>query len=224
MLKQSLVQEKISELSLLSGARREDKERPSQQPQSQPAAQTPTSTTNTSLNAHLPHMPHWPRLQIGTCSAQLLRSTRELPSRELAESPPPPPQPPPLPPHLVKMSSIDFDGAETVNTQAASHRTVQLKQAGAAAAVASSWQRSGRRASREPAGSRPPDESDAAPKRSTGGGSGGGGGDGAEFAYDNTLKLKNLEKSIRFIQQQHSETLRALHEEIEKLKSENRGT
>lgn len=42
-------------------------------------------------------------------------------------------------------------------------------------------------------------------------------------SYDPTLKLRYLEKSIRFIQQQHNETLQGLHQEIEKLKTENRG-
>lgn len=41
--------------------------------------------------------------------------------------------------------------------------------------------------------------------------------------YDPNLKLKYLEKSIKFIQQQHTETLNSLHQEIEKLKDENRG-
>ncbi|RNA07090.1 coiled-coil domain-containing 74B-like isoform X1 [Brachionus plicatilis] len=40
--------------------------------------------------------------------------------------------------------------------------------------------------------------------------------------YDPNLKLKYLEKSIKFIQQQHTETLNSLHQEIEKLKDENR--
>ncbi|CAF0855488.1 unnamed protein product [Brachionus calyciflorus] len=40
--------------------------------------------------------------------------------------------------------------------------------------------------------------------------------------YDPNLKLKYLEKSIKFIQQQHTETLNSLHHEIEKLKDENR--
>ena len=42
-------------------------------------------------------------------------------------------------------------------------------------------------------------------------------------SYDLTLRLRYLEKSIKFIQQQHNETLNSLHQEIEKLKSENRG-
>lgn len=41
--------------------------------------------------------------------------------------------------------------------------------------------------------------------------------------YDLTMKLRYLEKSIKFIQQQHNETLSCLHQEIEKLKNENRG-
>jgi hypothetical protein len=40
---------------------------------------------------------------------------------------------------------------------------------------------------------------------------------------DFTMKLRYLEKSIKFIQQQHNETLSSLHQEIEKLKNENRG-
>ena len=40
---------------------------------------------------------------------------------------------------------------------------------------------------------------------------------------DPTQKLKYLEKSIKFIQDQHNETLYSLHDEIEKLKMENRG-
>ncbi len=40
---------------------------------------------------------------------------------------------------------------------------------------------------------------------------------------DFTMKLRYLEKSIKFIQQQHNETLSSLHQEIEKLKTENRG-
>jgi hypothetical protein len=40
---------------------------------------------------------------------------------------------------------------------------------------------------------------------------------------DSTQKLKYLEKSIKFIQEQHNETLHSLHDEIEKLKIENRG-
>ena len=42
-------------------------------------------------------------------------------------------------------------------------------------------------------------------------------------SYDPTMKLRYLEKSIKFIQQQHTETLTSLHQEIEKLKNENRG-
>jgi hypothetical protein len=42
-------------------------------------------------------------------------------------------------------------------------------------------------------------------------------------SYDPTMKLRYLEKSIKFIQQQHTETLSSLHQEIEKLKNENRG-
>ena len=42
--------------------------------------------------------------------------------------------------------------------------------------------------------------------------------------YDLTMRLRYLEKSIKFIQQQHNETLSCLHQEIEKLKNENRGT
>ncbi len=50
------------------------------------------------------------------------------------------------------------------------------------------------------------------------------GGEGSSpSVYDLTMKLRYLEKSIKFIQQQHSETLTSLHQEIEKLKSENRG-
>ena len=41
--------------------------------------------------------------------------------------------------------------------------------------------------------------------------------------YDPTMKLRYLEKSIKFIQQQHNETLTCLHQEIESLKNENRG-
>lgn len=41
--------------------------------------------------------------------------------------------------------------------------------------------------------------------------------------YDLTMKLRYLEKSIKFIQQQHNETLSSLHQEIENLKNENRG-
>lgn len=41
--------------------------------------------------------------------------------------------------------------------------------------------------------------------------------------YDLTMRLRYLEKSIKFIQQQHNETLNSLHQEIEKLKNENRG-
>jgi hypothetical protein len=41
--------------------------------------------------------------------------------------------------------------------------------------------------------------------------------------YDPTMKLRYLEKSIKFIQQQHNETLTCLHQEIENLKNENRG-
>jgi hypothetical protein len=40
---------------------------------------------------------------------------------------------------------------------------------------------------------------------------------------DPTQKLKYLEKSIKFIQEQHNDTLNSLHDEIEKLKMENRG-
>lgn len=40
--------------------------------------------------------------------------------------------------------------------------------------------------------------------------------------YDPTMKLRYLEKSIKFIQQQHNETLSSLHNEIENLKNENR--
>ena len=40
---------------------------------------------------------------------------------------------------------------------------------------------------------------------------------------DPMQKLKYLEKSIKFIQEQHNETLDSLHNEIEKLKIENRG-
>jgi hypothetical protein len=36
------------------------------------------------------------------------------------------------------------------------------------------------------------------------------------------MKLRYLEKSIKFIQQQHGETLNGLHQEIDQLKSENR--
>lgn len=42
-------------------------------------------------------------------------------------------------------------------------------------------------------------------------------------SMDPLQKLKYLEKSIKFIQEQHNETLNSLHEEIEKLKIENRG-
>jgi hypothetical protein len=41
-------------------------------------------------------------------------------------------------------------------------------------------------------------------------------------ANDQSLKLKYLEKSIRFMQEQHNELLNSLHIEIEKLKDENR--
>lgn len=41
-------------------------------------------------------------------------------------------------------------------------------------------------------------------------------------SYDLTMRLRYLEKSIKFIQQQHNETLNSLHQEIEKLKNENR--
>lgn len=47
--------------------------------------------------------------------------------------------------------------------------------------------------------------------------------DGNNNVYDLTMKLRYLEKSIKFIQQQHNETLSCLHQEIEKLKNENRG-
>lgn len=36
-------------------------------------------------------------------------------------------------------------------------------------------------------------------------------------------RVLDLEKSLRFLQQQHSETLSKLHEEIEHLKRENKG-
>ena len=45
----------------------------------------------------------------------------------------------------------------------------------------------------------------------------------ATYNADFTMKLRYLEKSIKFIQQQHNETLSSLHQEIEKLKNENRG-
>lgn len=40
--------------------------------------------------------------------------------------------------------------------------------------------------------------------------------------FEATMKLSYLEKSIRFIQEQHTEILNGLHQEIEKLKTENR--
>ena len=46
---------------------------------------------------------------------------------------------------------------------------------------------------------------------------------GERVVSDSSIKLKYLEKSIRFIQQQHVETLNGLHQEIDKLKNENRG-
>jgi len=41
---------------------------------------------------------------------------------------------------------------------------------------------------------------------------------------DPTQRLKYLEKNIKFIQEQHMETLTALHTEMEKLRIENRGS
>lgn len=46
---------------------------------------------------------------------------------------------------------------------------------------------------------------------------------GERILSDSSVKLKYLEKSIRFIQQQHADTLNGLHQEIDKLKNENRG-
>jgi hypothetical protein len=40
---------------------------------------------------------------------------------------------------------------------------------------------------------------------------------------ETTNRLKYLEKSIKFIQEQHNQTLNGLHDEMEKLKGENRG-
>jgi hypothetical protein len=40
---------------------------------------------------------------------------------------------------------------------------------------------------------------------------------------ETTNRLKYLEKSIKFIQDQHNHTLNGLHDEMEKLKAENRG-
>jgi hypothetical protein len=44
-----------------------------------------------------------------------------------------------------------------------------------------------------------------------------------ENNFESSMKLNYLEKSIRFIQQQHVDILNGLHQEIEKLKNENRG-
>ena len=46
----------------------------------------------------------------------------------------------------------------------------------------------------------------------------------AERPHDFQQRAFQLEKNISFLKQQHLETLQQLHEEIERLKKENRGT
>ena len=45
----------------------------------------------------------------------------------------------------------------------------------------------------------------------------------AEFEANKHDRVQQLEKNLIFLKQQHHETLRQLHEEIERLKNENRG-
>lgn len=46
----------------------------------------------------------------------------------------------------------------------------------------------------------------------------------AEVEAHRPNRVQQLEKNIIFLKQQHRETLQQLHEEIERLKNENRGT
>lgn len=46
----------------------------------------------------------------------------------------------------------------------------------------------------------------------------------AESDLSSVIRVDYLEKSIRFLKQQHDEVLRSLHFEIEKLRKENKGT
>lgn len=241
MLKQSLVQEKISELNLLNNPNRdsEEKLRPST------TKTTPTQTTAATLvelrrnannqtptNYVLPHIPQWPRLQIGTYSAQIFRTAVKSNTNgnlELVESP------------VASNTKInknsgmdqehrptplDFDGVETLNSYTGRS---QLKQHGLGrghnVAFNSSGNNSGGRDNSiqggriERTGPGDPNSSLA----NSGQSAEEVAARNNEIAYENTQKLKYLEKSIRFIQQQHNETLNGLHQEIEKLKIENRG-
>ena len=45
----------------------------------------------------------------------------------------------------------------------------------------------------------------------------------ADFEVHKPSRVQQLEKNIIFLKQQHRETLQHLHEELERLKNENRG-
>lgn len=254
MLKQSLVQEKISELALLnnrgdnkpssSGASASAGEDSDQQAQLGSSSATvveirrnantnSSSSVNQTQTGMLPHIPQWPRLQIGTYSAHLLRTAtlKSTPHGNLDLVQSPTTSNTKIGKNVglnaaaateEQRASIDFDGAETLNTYSSrshlkfmgtNYSTSNNSGHGNSNKLDSGGGSDQNQNSNNPqvkfAARQQESDEDLARRN--------------ELAYDNTLKLKYLEKSIRFIQQQHSETLHGLHQEIEKLKNENRG-
>lgn len=255
MLKQSLVQEKLSDLALAATL---NEQKPVSPGKIKPAPLTTNATTTTSAaiieisrnpNANtdgmLSHVPQWPRVQIGS-SRHIIKTNNQqiikLSNHELVQSPTA---------SNTKIISLihsgnnnsnnydqnspteDYDGAETVNTY--SNRFSNLNP--------HSNNNNNSTSSNNPFSNNSGHNSnnnnnhENLKNRMDGVNYGQGGNrnnlpsDEAESvdsnkdpsAYDPNLKLKYLEKSIRFIQQQHNETLNGLHQEIEKLKIENRG-
>lgn len=242
MLKQSLVQEKISELTLLNNPNRESEEklRPSTTKATTTSAATlvelrRNANNQTPTNYLLPHIPQWPRLQIGTYSAQIFRTAVKSNANgnlEIVESPVSSNAKINKSNGMVstyasdqdsRPTPLDFDGAETLNSYSGRSHLKQhthgrghnpgsnLGGNGGGSAGNINNGRIDRTGPGDPNMSNNGGEATEDMSRNN------------EIAYENTQKLKYLEKSIRFIQQQHSETLNGLHQEIEKLKVENRG-
>lgn len=201
MLKQTLVQEKLSDLTMAA------------QTSVKAGSQLDGDIKKSSGDILIPHAGQYARLQLIKTSSSTSSSKFKLKSANYSSESSSANPKINLKPDDDNESAPDYDGVETVNFYSNYHglpsssneNTSQGQNKGAFA----------------------PDNRPASNRHSTAGSANPQNRNIKIISdanqYDPNLKLKYLEKSIKFIQQQHTETLNSLHQEIEKLKDENRG-
>ena len=197
MLKQSLVQEKLSDLTMATQT-------------TVKVAQNDSDQTNNDII--IPHTGQWPRVQLIKTSSSNSKLKLKSANYALSESPNTSNQKVNLKADQDENEeNLEYDGVETVNFYSNYHGNRQRSNLNENSEQPNNSDRpsSQHNRSNNPHSDNFQNKNIKIVADSS--------------QYDPNLKLKYLEKSIKFIQQQHTETLNSLHQEIEKLKDENRG-